>query len=226
MKTWPARGSLGCRSAWPKSSSFCCRSARPKRVWRPAVAADSRRNASVVVAGDAVVAPPGEGGLPVAAGERPVVHRRGRGAAVVDLRLELLGAVEMAVAHLERPVGRRLPGGPQGPGVHLRALEVGAVLVRLAAGEDRALELDAVVDPAEGGDAEGDVGRVEPVMAERRLGVVHPREAVHVGGRAQRRLARQAGVDEDRVARAPPARCRWRRAPSAGRAGAGGRPAA
>src|SRR4029079_17565795 len=56
------------------------------------------------VPGITSVTPPGEGGLPVALGERTVEGRRRGGAVDVALRLELLGAVEMAPADLERPV--------------------------------------------------------------------------------------------------------------------------
>ena len=49
--------------------------------------------------------------------------------------------------------------------------------------------------------AEADVGRIEPMVADRRLGRIHDRLAVHEGRRAERRLARQAGVEEDAALR-------------------------
>src|SRR5580693_8686797 len=62
----------------------------------------------------AVVAPPGEEGLPIAPRERPVVHPRDRVAVDVDARLELLGAREVAEARLPGPVGGWGRGEPEG----------------------------------------------------------------------------------------------------------------
>src|SRR4051794_16078238 len=120
----------------------------------------------------AVVPAPGEGGLPGSRGERPAQHRGRRGAVDVDLRLELFGAVEMAAADLAGPVGRRVPRRPRRPGVPLRAVDLVPILVRLAGGEVGFFDLATLSAPAQGGNAEGDVGSVETVMDEGRLRVV------------------------------------------------------
>jgi len=72
------------------------------------------------------------------------------------------------------------------------------VLVRLAPVEPRHLDLRAVENEASGHDAEADVGAVEPVMRDRRLGRGADRLAMHEGGRAEGGLAGQRGVDEGR----------------------------
>lgn len=79
-------------------------------------------------------------------------------------------------------------------------LQVEAVFVRFAALEGAGLQLERAADPSEGRHAEDDVGRVQPVVADRRLGIIDPGAAVHEGGGAEGGLARPAGVDEHGVA--------------------------
>ncbi len=150
------------------------------------------------VAGLVVVAAPGEGRLPIPAGELPVVGRRCGEPVLADVRLQLLGALDVAVAHLQGPVGGRIEAQTAGPGVQSKGIEVPAVLVRLAAIEHRALDLPGAMDEAGGDHPEGDVGGIQPMMGDRRGRIVHPREAVHEGDGPQRRLARIAGIEEHR----------------------------
>ena len=73
------------------------------------------------------------------------------------------------------------------------------MLVGLAAAEAGRFDLEAVVDPAGRDDAEGDVGRVEPVVGDGRLGAIHRAHPVHEGGRAEGRFAGQADIGEQTV---------------------------
>ena len=79
-------------------------------------------------------------------------------------------------------------------------LDVVALLVGLATAEHRAFQLQVAEHVAQRHHPVGDVRRVEPVMRDRRLGIVLAGEAVHERGRAESRLSRQPGVDECRAA--------------------------
>ena len=151
----------------------------------------------VVVIG---LAAPGEGrGPPAVGADPPRVDGAGRQLGVVLVRLQLFRAGHVGVGDLQRPLRRGVPGTAHRPAVELGRVEVVAVLVGFAAGEGRGFQLQIVVHPAEGGDAEDDVGRVEPVVGDRRLGAVHGAHAVHEGRRAEGGFAGIADVGEDRV---------------------------
>jgi hypothetical protein len=121
-------------------------------------------------------------------------------AALIHRRLQLFGA--------RRPP--RTPGNQPSPGfrraqrcaVEARALDVIAILVRLAARELRDLELPVVLDPARRKHAEGDVRRVEPMVRDRRFRAHHRGWPVHECGRTEGRFARKTRVQE-RTARFP-----------------------
>ncbi len=80
----------------------------------------------------------------------------------------------------------------------MRAIKVVAVFVRLASGKDAAFDFDSAPNQSGGGDTESDVTRILPMMADRRIRIVHCRNAMHERGRTERRLAR---VTEINVAR-------------------------
>ena len=60
----------------------------------------------------------------------------------------------------------------------------------------RDLELPRVFDPSGGQNAERDMGRVQPVVRNRRFRDCHRRQAVHEGRRAERGFAGQACIEE------------------------------
>ena len=75
------------------------------------------------------------------------------------------------------------------------------MLVGLAPVEARSLEFPAVVHVADGDDAERDMGRIQPVMGDRRFRAVHDRVPMHEGRRTEGRLSRQADVTEHGIGR-------------------------
>ena len=70
------------------------------------------------------------------------------------------------------------------------------MLVGLAPIEAADLEFEAIVDEPGGEHTEGNVRRIQPVMADRRFGRVHYGLAMHEGRRAERRLAGQASIEK------------------------------
>ena len=142
------------------------------------------------------------------AGELPAgrdlagVERACRPALLVDARLELLGILEMAPAALQRQSSRvgfhdsRTAVESSGPvSMFQRCWSGSRPLKRLTSSLTRSSTMPA------GQHAEADVGRIEPVVADRRFGRIQDRLAVHEGRRAERRLAGQPGVEEDAALR-------------------------
>src|SRR6266498_1532096 len=93
------------------------------------------------------IAAPCQRALPTApVAERAVIDRRSRGAILVDVGLELLGAVNPAVARLQRPSIRWIDREPERMGVELRRFDVPAILIRLSPSKRRRFHLDPIDD--------------------------------------------------------------------------------
>ena len=106
------------------------------------------------------------------------------------------GVLEIAMANLRRPARRWVPRCAHRPAVEARLLDIPALLVRLAPGEDRSFELELACRHSRRCDAIGDVRRIEPVMRDRRLRIVARATAMHKRARPQRRLADRTAVEE------------------------------
>src|SRR5262249_11186598 len=65
-----------------------------------------------------------------------------------------------------------------------------AVFIRLATGEDAALDFQIAPLQAAGSYAERDMGGVLPMMSDRRVWIIHCRRAMHECGRTECRLTR------------------------------------
>src|SRR5690606_17106956 len=124
--------------------------------------------------------------------DRAVIDRGCGRPANVGRRRDLLRALEIGGADLQRPTRRRVPAEPHRIGVDAAALEVPAMLVGLATAESRYLDLEVVDDESRGQHAIRDVRAVEPMVADRTVRKLHAREPVHEGRWADRGLARQA----------------------------------
>ena len=95
------------------------------------------------------------------ASERQVINRRCRRPVSIYIWLERFRALDVTVRHLQRQILGRVPGNTAAKRIETRPIEIVAVLIRLAAGENAAFNLDpAIPGPlqAGGGDAKGDVG--------------------------------------------------------------------
>src|SRR6476661_5043834 len=126
----------------------------------------------------------------------PRIKQTRRQPLLVDARLELLGILEMPPAGLERQLRRRIPRYPHRCRIERPGFDIPAMLVGFAAVETADLQLDAVEHDPAGDDAEADMRRIEPMVADRRFGRIHDRLAMHEGGRAERGLTRQAAVKD------------------------------
>ena len=124
------------------------------------------------------------------------VKRARRHALFVDLRLELLGTLDVGPGRLQGPVVAGIPAGAQRRAVHPRPLDVVAILVRLAPRELRRFEFPAPLHPARRDDAEADVRGVQPVVRDGRFGTHLGRGPVHECRRAECRLAGPARIHE------------------------------
>src|ERR1043165_4970067 len=105
------------------------------------------------------ITPPDQARCPVAARHSLVVAHGGRSASHVS-RFQSLRVLQQAVAKLHGPVivGRkREPEGARAPWIEL---EIIAILVRLAAVEERAFEFEPAIGKARRKDAERDMRRI------------------------------------------------------------------
>ena len=73
------------------------------------------------------------------------------------------------------------------------------MLIGFAACELRGFQFPAVMHQPQGGDAEGDMGGIQPVMRDGRGGIILAGQPVHIGGGTQRRFARIAGINKEAV---------------------------
>src|SRR5262245_10968466 len=108
-----------------------------------------------------------------------------RPALLVDAGFELLGVFEMAPAALQCELAGGVPGQAYGRGIQRSCLNIPAVLVRLARIEAADLDLHTVEYKSAREHAKADVRGVEPMVADRCLGRVQDRFAVHEGGRTE-----------------------------------------
>src|SRR6266850_2624983 len=113
--------------------------------------------------------------------------------------MQLLRALDMTAAELQRPVLRRVVRKTHRSGIELAGLDVVAILVGLTAAKHRSLDLHVVVHVSQRHYAVSYVRGVEPVMRDRRFRAVLAREAVHERRRAERGLTRQPDIREDRT---------------------------
>ena len=72
---------------------------------------------------------------------------------LIRLRVECFRAVQIAVRNLQREIGRRVPRDASAVRIEARPVEIVTVLIRLAAGENRALDLHVFPREAERRDA-------------------------------------------------------------------------
>ena len=128
-----------------------------------------------------------------------MIGHGGRGARHIDAGLQLLRLPEVPLTRLQRPRAVRIPRNAARVRVEPRLLDVPPVFIRLSAAKRRALELDGLPYDTKRSDSECDVRRVQPVMADRSLGVVGSGEAMHERRRAERGLSRKAEVREHRA---------------------------
>ncbi len=144
------------------------------------------------------VAPPGQRRRPDTAGaHRAVVGRRSGDTSDVDSRAGIVRSFSLgkvARRELQGHGGRRHEPEAAGVPVEGSEVEVGASLVGFAAVEDRGFGLPSLVVDTAGHDTEGNVGRVEPVVRNRRERIWHRRQAVGISGRAEGRLARRPTI--------------------------------
>src|ERR1043166_5607088 len=95
-------------------------------------------------------------------GERYAV---GQGAVVAfQIGLECLGVFDVTMRKLHRQILHRVPRDAPAIGIEARPVEIVAVFIRLAAGENAAFKLDGAPLQSSRGDAERDVSRILPVM--------------------------------------------------------------
>src|SRR5258708_39011278 len=113
---------------------------------------------------------------------------------LIDVRLQLFGRFDEAVARLERPILGRIPAHSPGTGIQSQRIEIPALLVGLSAVEDRSFDFPTAVDDSARYDAVGDVRGVQPVMTDRRLGTLHARESMHESRRAKPTFPRVAEI--------------------------------
>src|SRR5262249_46102478 len=115
----------------------------------------------------------------------------------VDARTTVMAGLcflQMTGRDLQRPAGGRKKPHASRPRVERGEVEVGAVLVGLATIEHGRLRLPAFAVNTTGHHAEGDVGRVEPVVRDGCERTGHRRNPVWKCCRAKGRLANRAAV--------------------------------
>ena len=104
------------------------------------------------------------------------------------------GLREIAVRNLQRQVPGWIPGDPAAERIKLRIIEIVTHLVRLPSLESAPFNFQIAPDRSERDDAESHMRRVLPVMAERRVRIIHGGEPMHERRRPQRRFARITGI--------------------------------
>src|SRR5205807_4498011 len=96
---------------------------------------------------------------------------------------------------LQGKIRRRIPGNASAGGIESWPIKIVTVFIRLASGKNAALDFQGAPDQSRSGDAEGYVRRILPVMNDRRVRIVHRRNAMHKGGRTERGLTRVAEIN-------------------------------
>src|SRR5207237_7327771 len=131
-----------------------------------------------------VVLSPDEGRGPIrVVAQHLIIYDRSGGTMTVQQGLDRFRALQVAMRKLEGKVRRRIPGNASAGGIESRPIKIVAVFVRLASGENAALDFHGAPDQPAGGNTKCDVRRVLPVMAKRRIGTVHcPNAMQECGG--------------------------------------------
>src|SRR5205807_9090505 len=105
-----------------------------------------------------VVLSPNEAVRPIAiVSKRQIVDERCGGAMSFQIRLERFGTFDVAMRNLQRQVFRRVPGNARTVGIKTGLVEVVAVFVRLAPGENAAFDFDTAPNETARGDAKCNV---------------------------------------------------------------------
>src|SRR5207245_356439 len=104
-------------------------------------------------------------------------------------------AFDVTVRNLQRQILRRVPGDATAVGIEFRLIEIVAILIGLAAGENAAFDLDVAPNEAGRSYAECHMRRILPVMAQRRVGIVHRRWAMHECRWTKRRFTGVTEID-------------------------------
>jgi hypothetical protein len=110
-----------------------------------------------------------------------------------------LGVFQISMRDLERPLLCRVKRKSTAERIKLWRIERPTVLVRLRAIERTRLELELIVSEPGGNNSVCDVRCVLPVMADRRVCVVHSRKPMQIHRRSERRFAGQSGIHEKRI---------------------------
>ena len=105
-----------------------------------------------------------------------------------------LGVFEEAVADLRGPIGSGRPAQPRRPAVELGRLDVPALLIGLTAAKSRSFKLPMRRAQTCRHHAINDVSGIEPMMGDRRLGIIARAIPVHERRRPQRRLPDRAAI--------------------------------
>jgi hypothetical protein len=116
----------------------------------------------------------------------------------VDHESRLLGLVQESIGALDRPGRTRPKPHASGPRVERTEVDVVAILVGLAASEDRTFDRNPFVIDAAEDHAVGDMRRIEDVMRQRRRRILDRGCAVHERDGTERRFADGAGDDRER----------------------------
>ena len=114
----------------------------------------------------------------------------------VCLGIERFRTFDIAEGSLQSEIFGRVPGDTAAVRIETWPVEVITVFIRFAPGEYAAFDFDISPNQTSRGDPEGDVGRVLPVMPDRRVGIVHCRRAMHECRWTQRWFA---GITEIKI---------------------------
>src|SRR3989454_2659895 len=112
-----------------------------------------------------------------------------------QVRLECFWALDVTIRDLQRQILRRVPGDAAAVGIEFWLIKIVAVFIRFAPREDAALNFHISPNETGSGDAEGDVSRILPMVAERCVGIIHRRWTMHERRRTERRLPRITEID-------------------------------
>src|SRR6266478_8492917 len=96
-----------------------------------------------------------------------------------QVRLKCFGAFDVTVRNLPRQILRRVPRNAAAVRIELWLIKIVTVFVRFAPGENAAFDFHISPNKTRRSDAESDMCRILPVMAKRRVGIVHRRWAMH-----------------------------------------------
>src|SRR5712691_6900544 len=125
------------------------------------------------------ISAPGQGGLPVVCAEGSVVNGGGRRAIDIVIGMQLLGTLDVSTTDLKRPTLCRVVRKTQRCRVQLAGFNVVPRLIGLTPSKNGAFEFHAAEHVTERYDSVRNMGGVEPVMGDRRFGIVLTRETVH-----------------------------------------------